>query len=290
MMTDAAGHWMANADQAEAWNGDEGKHWVAHQERYDAMSEPFTPPLLKAASLAPTHQVLDVGCGCGYTTRAAGRLAPLGRAVGIDLSGPMLERARATAATEGLTNVIFEQGDAQVHPFPTAGVDAVISRFGIMFFADPVAAFANIVRAMRPAGRLVVLCWQELARNPWLTIPASAALARVPLPDFAAPDAPGPFSLADPDRINAVLVGAGLDQIDLTPVVAPLKLGRDAADTVDFIAGTGLARTLLATVDTSVARRALDAIAASLHPYETPAGVLLDGAAWLVTAHRPPGA
>jgi SAM-dependent methyltransferase len=287
MMMDSSGGWTANPEQAGAWNGDEGKHWVAHQDRYDAMSEPFTPPLLEAAALAPADQVLDVGCGCGYTTRAAGRAARRGRAVGIDLSGPMLERARAAAVEEGLTNVVFERGDAQVHPFPPGAFDAAISRFGIMFFADPIAGFANIGRALRPAGRLIVVCWQELSRNPWLTVPATAALAHVPIPGLGAPGAPGPFSLADPGRINAVLTGAGLGHIGITPLVGPLKLGRDAADAVNFIAGTGLARTLLDQAGASTARRALQAVTDALHPYQTPGGVLLDGAAWLVTATRP---
>ena len=123
--------------------------------------------------------------------------------------------------------------------------------------------------------------------QPWLTVPATAALANVPIPALGAPGAPGPFSLADPDRINAVLTGAGLGQIGITPLVAPLKLGRDAADAVNFIAGTGLARTLLDQADPSTARRALEAVADTLRPYETPGGVLLDGAAWLVTATRP---
>lgn len=286
-MAGTSGDSVVNREQADAWNGDEGNHWAAHQDRYDAMNEPFTLALLEAAALAPTDEVLDVGCGCGYTTRAAGRAARRGRAVGVDLSAPMLERARAAAAEEGLGNVTFEQGDAQVHPFPPGAFNAVISQFGIMFFADPIAAFTNIRRALGSGGRLIVVCWQELARNPWVTVPATAALAHVPVPDLGAPGAPGPFSLADPDRLSAVLSGAGFGQIKINPVAGPLKLGRDAADAVGFIAGTRLARTLLDQVDSSTAQRALEAVADALHSYQTPDGVMLDGAAWLVTATRP---
>jgi SAM-dependent methyltransferase len=286
-MADRSGAWIANAEQADAWDGDEGEHWAAHQDRYDTMSEPFTPPLFEAAALGPRKEVLDVGCGCGYTTRAAARAAGHGHALGVDLSHAMLERARAAAAADGLTNVRFEQGDAQVHPFPPGLFDAVISRFGTMFFADPIAAFTNLARATRPAGRLSMLCWQELARNPWLTVPATAALAHVAMPDVSAPDAPGPFSLADPDCIRATLSAAGFDHLDITPVVAPLRLGDDATDAVSFLAGTGIARTLLDGIDASTAQRVLEAVGEALRPYETPAGTLLDGAAWLVTATGP---
>ena len=268
-------------------DGDEGAHWASHQGRYDTMSAAFTPHLFGAAAIRTTDQVLDVGCGCGLSTRQAARTVSNGRAVGIDLSAPMLERARATAVVEGITNVIFEQGDAQVHPLPAGAFDVAISRFGIMFFADPVAAFANICRSLSPGGRLAALCWQEIANNPWLMVPATAALAHVPVPDLGAPGTPGPFSLADPDHITALLTAAGLHQVSTTDVVAPLLLGRDTADTVEFIAGTGMARGLLDGADPDAAARALDAVADALRPYETPAGVQLDGAAWVVTATRP---
>lgn len=278
---------IANTDQAEAWNGDEGVHWATHQDRYDKMAGAFNDHLFGAAAIGTREAVLDIGCGNGQTTRRAGLLAVDGGAVGIDLSAVMLERARVTSASEGITNVRFEQGDAQVHPFPAATYDVAISRFGIMFFEDPGAAFANIGSALRPGGRLVFLCWQDLSGNEWLMVPASAALQHVPMPDLGAPGAPGPFSLADPEHVTGVLTGAGFDDVTTTPVEAPIVLGRDADDAVEFLRGTGMARALLDQADAATAERALATVTAALRPYEQPDGLRLGGAAWLVTATQP---
>jgi SAM-dependent methyltransferase len=278
----------ANAEQAEAWDGDEGAHWVRHQHRYEAMTQGFTEPLLAAAAIAETDRVLDVGCGCGQTTRLAAGRATRGLAVGIDLSGPMLQRARDDAADEAVTNVSFEQGDAQVHPFPAAAFDVAISRFGVMFFDDPVAAFANIRAALAPGGRLAFLCWQDIPHNEWIAVSAGAVLAHVPLPDnLGAPDAPGPFSLSDPDRIADLLTSTGFDDFTTTSVEAPLRLGDDADDAIAFLGGSGMARGLLDPVDPATAARALDAVRDALRPYQRPDGLALGGAAWLVTARRP---
>ncbi len=278
---------VVNTQQAEAWNGDEAAHWVAHQDRYDTMNAAFTEHLLTAAAIAETDVVLDVGCGNGQTTRLAARQARRGRVVGLDLSGPMLDRARTTAAAEGLTNVTFEQGDAQVHPVADGAFDVAMSRFGIMFFADPVAAFTNINTALRPGGRLAFLCWRELAENEWLTVPASGALQHVPFPDLGAPDTPGPFSLADPTRVTGILTAAGFADVATTAVDAPMLMGTDAEDTTRFLAGTGIAHALLDQVDEATATRAVGAVTDALRPHEHPDGVRLAGAAWLVTATRP---
>ena len=210
---------IANTDQAEKWNtGDDAAHWVNHQDRYDRMNAPFADMILDAAGLRPGADVLDVGCGCGTTTLAAARLAAPGQAVGLDLSGPMLARARAAAEAAGLGNAEFVQGDAQVHPMKPARFGTVLSRFGVMFFADPVAAFANIRSAAQPTGRLVFVCWQPLAANQWLLVPRAAMAEHVPPPGGSGPgvgsgdgpgDGPGMFALADPDRIRQVLARAG---------------------------------------------------------------------------------
>ena len=172
---------IANTAQAEHWNtGDGVAHWITNQARYDRMHAPFTALILDAADLHPGGNVLDVGCGCGGTTLAAARLVAPGQATGLDLSGPMLARARSGAEAAGLSNAVFQQGDAQVHELEPGTFGTVISRFGVMFFADPVAAFANIRSATRPGGRLVFACWQPLAANPWLLVPG-AALAELSL-------------------------------------------------------------------------------------------------------------
>ena len=157
---------IANTAQAEHWNsGDAIEHWLRNQDRYDRMLQPFADLILQTAALQPGEQVLDVGCGYGATTLEAARRVAPGPVLGVDLSGPMLSVAKDRAAGSGLANVAFEHGDVQVYPFGPARFDAVISRFGVMFFEDPVAAFANIRSAVRPGGRLVFACWQPLANN-----------------------------------------------------------------------------------------------------------------------------
>src|SRR6266545_366761 len=188
----------ANTAQSEAWNGDEGQYFVAQRARHERMGQQHTARLLATAAIGPAEVVLDVGCGCGETTNGAARPARSGRALGVDLSAVMLAEARRLAGREGVRNARFEQADAQVHAFPAAGFDVAISGFGVMFFADPHAAFANIAAALRPGGRLAFLCWQEMTANEWLTVPFAAVAAHVTLPELPAADEPGPCSLADP--------------------------------------------------------------------------------------------
>src|ERR1700751_5277218 len=217
---------IANTGQAEHWNTGPGvAHWVVNQARYDRMHAPFTALILDAAALRPGGNVLDVGCGCGGTTLAAARLVAPGRALGLDLSGPMLARAQADAEAAGLGNAAFRQGDAQVEPLEPAGFEVVISRFGVMFFADPVAAFANIRSATRPGGRLTFACWQQLSANEWLTVPFGALGAHLPKADLGDPGAPGMFSLDEPDRIRRVLTEAGWHDIAIASQEVPVLVG-----------------------------------------------------------------
>jgi SAM-dependent methyltransferase len=275
---------VANVEQATAWNADEGFHWAEHQDRYDALNYAFTERLLDAAAIEATDTVLDIGCGNGQTTRLAARRASRGRAVGLDLSAPMLGRASATAAGEGVSNATFEQGDAQVHPFEAGAFDVAISRYGVMFFNDPVAAFANIRGALAAGGRLAFLCWQDLTSNEWLMVTAGAALQHVSMPDLGPPGAPGPFAFADSERVRTILEQAGFQQIGVDPVEAPMRLGDDAEDAVAFLRGTGMARALLGDADDEARTAALAAVADALRARERPEGLYLNGAAWLVTA------
>ena len=177
---------VVNSEQAKAWNGPEGVHWARNQDRWNAVNEGFNEPLLEAAAITGTHRVLDLGCGSGQTTRLAARRASEGGALGLDLSGPMLAEARARAEREGIANVSFTRGDAQVHPFEPGAFDVAISRFGVMFFADPVAAFANIGRALRPGGRLAFVCPADALLNGGVA--ALTSLRDVlPFGDFGAP-------------------------------------------------------------------------------------------------------
>ncbi|MFC7469651.1 class I SAM-dependent methyltransferase [Actinomadura keratinilytica] len=184
-----------------------GAHWAAHQDRWNAVNDGFNAPLLDAARLAATGHVLDIGCGAGRTTRLAALRVPRGSALGLDLSGPMLAQARARAAREGVPNVSFVQGNAQTHPFEPGSFDAVISRYGAMFFADPVAAFTHLHAAVRPGGRLALISPADPRRNGWVTAMASLR-GILPLGDFGRAGTPGMFSLADPDHTRRLLTSA----------------------------------------------------------------------------------
>jgi ubiquinone/menaquinone biosynthesis C-methylase UbiE len=161
--------------QAQYWNGPEASHWLVHEHRYERMGAPFTRLVLDAAAVARTDRVLDVGCGTGSTTCTAARAAADGQALGVDIARPLLQRAKQRARHDGLTNVRFEHGDAQTHRLAPQGFDVAISRFGVMFFSDPTAAFANIARGLRPGGRIAFVCWQPVANNEWITTIGGAA-------------------------------------------------------------------------------------------------------------------
>jgi SAM-dependent methyltransferase len=173
-----------------------------------------------------------------------------------------------------------------VHPFQPAAFDVVVSRFGMMFFGDPVAAFGNVARALRPGGRLAVLSWQPLARNEWLLVLRRTLAAGRPLPEPPG-DAPGPFGLSDPDHVRRVLAAAGFESVHLAEVPGAVRLGADAEDAFDFVSGLGMARGLLGGLDDGARRAVLDELRAALAEHATPDdGVLLGAAAWLTTAHR----
>lgn len=278
---------MANAEQAKEWNTTEGEHWVAHQARYDRILGGYGERLLDAADIGEADVVLDIGCGCGDTTRNVARRAMAGSALGVDLSGPMLDRARTLAVEQGLDNASFERVDAQVHDFKCQQFTRAISRFGVMFFADPVAAFTNIGGALQPGSRVAFTCWRDVTENEYLMVPAAAALEFVELPDWGDESQPGPFSLAAKDRIRSVLHDAGLTKVVVEPLDLPLHLGTDVPDTVAFILYTGLAKELLGSADDDSVDKATAAITDVLKTFETPDGVVLGSGAWLVTATRP---
>jgi SAM-dependent methyltransferase len=279
---------IANTDQAERWNsGEDVAHWVTNQARYDRMNEPFAALILAAAGLVPGSHVLDVGCGCGGTTLTAARIIAPGQAVGLDLSGPMLARARASAEAAGLGNAVFQQGDAQVHLLEPARFDAVISRFGTMFFADPVAAFANIRSGTRPGGRLAFVCWQPLAANQWLLVPGAALAEQLPLPaGFGSGDGPGMFAFSDPDRPREILAAAGWRDIEITAEHASILVGGGGSveDAVEFMRTGSMGRMMLAGADAGTFERALASVRAALAPYADADGVRMGAGVWLVRA------
>lgn len=276
---------MPNAEQKARWTGAGGRHWAAEAERHDRMLAPYRDQLLDVLALRPGERVLDVGCGNAALTLAAATLvAPEGEAVGVDISTPMLAQARQRANDAEVTNVSFVEADAQVHPFDPDAFDALTSRFGVMFFDDPIAAFTNLRGALRRGARVAFTCWQDLFRNEWLMVPAAAALEHVPMPDLGEPGAPGPFSLSDPDRVRSVLTGAGFASIEIDERSAEAWMGADTDDAVEFLRKTGFAEDLMAGVDDDTAARAWDAIATAVAARQRDDGIYLGGAAWLVTA------
>lgn len=274
----------SNAAQLQAWDGDEGAYWAANADRFDRAVAAYHDDFLAAAGIQRADTVLDIGCGTGQTTRDAALAAPSGSALGIDLSSRMIELARRRAAAQGVANVRFEQADAQVHPFAGGAFDLAISRTGAMFFGDPVAAFTNIGRALRSGGRLALLTWQPLAGNEWVRELSGALAAGRDLP-APPPDAPGPFALADPDRVRAILAAAGFADVALDGVTATMWFGADADDAHRFV--LGMLGWMLEGLDDAGRTAALDALRATVGAHQTERGVLYDSAAWIIRARRP---
>jgi SAM-dependent methyltransferase len=273
----------SNAEQLRAWDGDEGAYWAANAEHFERALAAYHDPFFTAAAITSTDRVLDIGCGTGLTTRDAARRATSGSALGVDLSSPMIDHARRRAAAEGIGNVAFEQADAQIRPFEAGAFDVAISQTGAMFFGDLTAAFVNIGRALRPAGRLVLLAWQPLPNNEWVRELTGALAAGRALPAPPA-DAPGPFSLADPKRVRAILEAAGFSEIEHRGTTADLWFGNDADDAYRFV--LGLLGWMLEGLDDAGRARALDGLRSTVAAHETDRGVIYGSAAWLTSATR----
>jgi SAM-dependent methyltransferase len=273
-----------NAAMAEAWEA-ESEHWVAHEERYDRSAAAHESAMLELAGISASDVILDVGCGTGGSTRAAASLAPSGVATGVDLAERMVEHARRIAEREGIENVRFEVADAQVHAFPPRGVDVVISRFGAMFFGDPVAAFTNLRSATRPDGRLALVAWQSLDRNDWqVQIRGAIALGRdLPVPPVGVP---GPFALAEPDRARTLLEDAGWRDVVIDEVEVPMWLGPDADDAFEFVRGTGFVKGALGDLDDRQQAEALERLRVVLADATTDVGVELPSRSWAIAARN----
>ncbi len=250
---------------------------------YDSELRAHHAHLRAAYRIRPGDRVLDVGCGAGLTTREAARAATPGRALGIDISERMLEHARAAAQAERLDNVDWVLADAQTYRFPPGAFDAVISRFGTMFFADPAAAFANIAAALRPGGRLALLVWQAGAANEWAREIAGA------VGEAAQPPPPGadPFSLGDPASTTSVLEHAGFEAVGFAEVHEPVFYGPDVEDVLETVRGFQTTRAALATLDAEAAGRAGQRLRRIIAAHHRPGdGVVFDARSWLITGRR----
>jgi SAM-dependent methyltransferase len=273
-----------NAAQAEYWNAGAGPTWAELQEPLDRQLAPLGRLAMAALAPRPGERLLDVGCGAGETTlELAQAVAPAGHVTGLDISATLLAVARRRAA--GRRDVDFVEADAQTYPFAPASHDGLFSRFGVMFFADPAAAFANLRRALKPGGRLAFVCWRTAAENEVMSLPMAAASPFLPPSTPPEPGAPGPFAFADPERVRALLDAAGFTGIHLAP--HELKVGGgDLEATLSLSLRVGpLGGALRENPDKREA--AVDAIRAALAPHEGPDGVKLRSATWVVTARNP---
>lgn len=278
----------SNAAQAELWNGSTGQRWIDRQEAQDMVLRPVDDRLLASASPRTGERVIDVGCGCGATTiEIARRLAPEGEVLGLDISAPMLERARERAAKD--LPIRFILADATVHELAPQSADLIVSRFGVMFFADPVRAFANLRKGLKAGGRLAFACWRPAKLNPWVIVPLREALKHAPPLPEAGPEDPGPFAFADEKRVRTILGEAGYDDIVLTPHDFDL----------DFANGRGIEAAVTAALTLGPTSRMLDGqseevrgaaaadIRAALAAHARGDSVPLGAAIWIVTAVNP---
>jgi SAM-dependent methyltransferase len=274
----------ANREQLHAWDGDEGAYWASHADHFERALSRYDDAFAAAAAIGVSDRVLDVGCGTGKTTRNAARVATEGAVLGVDLSSAMVTVARQRAAREGLDNVRFEQADAQIYAFEPESFDVAIGSTSVMFFGDRVAGLTNVARALRPGGRLVQLTWQAFPHQEWIREFSAALAAGRDLPS-PPPEAPGPFTLADPDVIRSVLDDAGYTDVALDDHREPMWFGTDTDDAYQLV--LGLLGWMLAGLDDDGRAAAQEALRATIAAHATAGGVVYDSAAWIVRATRP---
>jgi SAM-dependent methyltransferase len=253
---------------------------------YDGELRRHNEVLRRAAGVHLHDHVLDIGCGTGQTTRQAAQTARAGSALGVDVSATAIKRARELARAEGLRNVNFDHSDAQVRHFPQERFDLAISRFGTMFFDDPVAAFANIRRALRPTGRLVMMVWQTHERNEW-DVAIHQSLEAADGSVASAPGGPDPFSLADPPIVRGILQAAGFSGVAFTDVCEQVYYGPDVAAALDWVRGFTCTSEVLKRLDPAAATRGVERLRVTLAAHLRDDGVWFNSRAWIITAHRP---
>jgi SAM-dependent methyltransferase len=281
----------ANADQIAYWNSEAGRRWTLLAHRTDALFEEMLQELLRVAKVAAGEKVVDLGCGCGGSLLALAELVgPQGSVAGIDVSEPMLELAEGRLRDARHSNVRLHQADAAVHPFEAGSFDLAFSRLGVMFFDEPIPAFANILGALRAGGRLAFVAFRGLPENPMFEVPLAAAAPEQVAAFRAGQERPGPLALADAVRTRGILEAAGFSAVRVQPRDFKLRFGRpgdlDAAAALAASLGPA-ARAIAAMPDEPSQDRARAAIRAALAPYETPEGVLLNAGMWFVTAEAP---
>lgn len=273
-----------NAEQIEYWNEVSGPKWVAMQEDLDLELQPLTDALFRYIEPKPGQSILDIGCGCGATTLALSKI--VGDVTGLDVSNPMLDRAKQRAEEAGLTNTTFIEGDAQVYSLEPNSYDTITSRFGIMFFADPLEAFKNFQQSLKVSGSLTFMCWRDQRENPWMYIPLDAAASLVELPPPPEPNAPGPFAYANKEYLSGLLAEAGFTSINIDQHDSTMTMGNsgDLDKSVETITKVGPLSRILKETDSETTAKLKAAVREAVKPYNTDKGVVLDGSVWLVKA------
>lgn len=280
---------IANAGMIDYWNSDAGRKWVRFQQVMDLSLLPYGSRAMDASGVGLGERVIDVGCGCGDTTfELARRIGPAGHVLGVDVSKPALTQARYRAGYKAEGNYKFAHGDAQTHAFDDGAYDLVFSRFGGTFFDDPVAAFGNFSTALKPEGRLALVCWRPVDDNEWVHLPLTAAADHMTVPELSEPGAPGPFSFGDPDRIKQVLGDAGFADIMIEPFNQPFAVDMNAKEAAEFMMQIGPVGWAIAQVnpDQNTRTRLMDDLRGRLASYNTGQGIALGAATWIVTAHK----
>ncbi len=273
-----------NQAQAELWNGQAGRNWVEQNALLDRLLDPLVPPLVDAVRRHGAQAVLDVGCGAGATTFAvASSLGGQGRCTGLDLSAPLIDLARRRAADQHVDNADFVVADAQQHAFPPGTFDALVSRFGVMFFDDPVAAFANLREAARPGAGLACIAWRGTDENPFMTAAERAAAPLLPEPPPRAPNAPGQFAFADPDRVSGILAAAGWRDVALEPLDIACELS--VADLDVYAVRMGPVSLALPGLEPDHREAVIAAVKRGFAPFVTDDVARFTAACWMVTAN-----
>ncbi|HYC98759.1 class I SAM-dependent methyltransferase [Brevundimonas sp.] len=276
----------ANEAQARLWNARAGEAWVEQQEMLDRLFGSLERPLVGAVAHLGAGEVLDVGCGAGATTLAtAWHLGRHGRCTGVDISVPLVEAARGRAEAAGLGNCRFIAADAQQYAFEPGTFDAVISRFGIMFFDDPVAAFANLRRAARPDAGLAVIAWRGAGENPFMTAAERAAAPLLPELPARDPGAPGQFAFADAERVRGILTAAGWRDVDIQPLDAVCTLSSEDLDV--YAARMGPVGALLPDLDEDRRNRIVAVVRQAFEAWVTAGAAHITAACWLIRARNP---
>jgi len=273
----------ANEAQIDYWNGEGGERFARAQEAIDRSFAKITEAAMAFAAPAPDERALDIGCGAGTTTfRLRERVGAGGAAAGVDVSARLLHVARARADA-GHADVAFVEDDAATHDFQPV-FDLVFSRFGVMFFDDPVSAFKNIRGAIAPSGRLAFVCWRSLAENTWAHAPLMAAKPFLPPTDPPDPTAPGPFAFADGTRLSRILRDAGFQNIEIEKLDSTMGMGETPEEAVTFALSVGPVARQIADLDQAAQQNIREALAKTLSEYQTPEGIRPPAACWLVRA------